>query len=177
MIRGIERKKYKKQKRKKREKQRERLRTRQSHTDFDPSFIDDNGDAWTMRIHGGNMARLEADCGFNVCNIVADANNRDSLVSLFNDISRMIDVFFIICEEQCIERRIGDYEFGKLMWGDTLNGAMNSFLAAIISFSPDPKTRELLRRMFRVAIQASNKIMSEETKAANQLMDAVETQF
>lgn len=157
----------------------ERINRQLDSMSFTNRFIDDNGDEWTMRIHGGNMARLQTDCGFNVCKVVSavqedsEKTPQDAFTDLLLDIPRLIDVFYVICEPDCIERGVSEYEFASRMFGDTIYNAMRAFIGACINFSPDRNVRKILQRTFAVSMMAGDKLIATEAKNLDRLTESL----
>ena len=68
------------------------------------------------------------------------------LSKLASDPILLVDTLYLICEEQCIQRKVSDEEFGRSLRGQSIEDATDALVEALTDFIP-PRRRELLQSM------------------------------
>lgn len=125
------------------------------------TFSDNAGRTWTIVIHVAAIKRVRGLLNVDLYKLVDDGFK--SLGELLGDPVRLVDVLYVLCQDEAHARHVSDEEFGRAMYGDAIHQATEAFLEELIDFFPDPKGRNSLR-----------KIVDESRKVRRRLMDRVE---
>ena len=122
------------------------------------SFTDTKGQVWDIDITIGPARRVKSRLGVDL-NTVID-NKAAGLVELLTDPYRLVDVLFVLCEAQAVQRQISDQDFADVIGGDVLEAAANAFVEALIDFFPHARIRANLRAWFKAAKQMREKMLT-----------------
>jgi hypothetical protein len=68
-----------------------------------------------------------------------------------NRAAKLVNLFYVVCEKQCKERKISEQEFGELMAGETFGNCLLAFQEALLNFIPKPEFRELVQTILTTA--------------------------
>ena len=103
------------------------------------AFKDNTGREWILRIDpivlGDLRKELDVDLG---------KLDQGTMQRLADDICLLVDVLWVICREQAEAASITDRQFGRSIYGDSIDSATTALLDAIADFSP-ARQRSLLR--------------------------------
>lgn len=95
--------------------------------------------AFTLAINVAAMKRVRAALGFDL----AQAMNPLGFSALLADLPQFVDVLYVLVREQCQAADLTDEQFGELMAGEALHGAITAFEDQIVSFCPSPTQRRV----------------------------------
>ncbi len=110
------------------------------------SFKDANGKAWEININVATVRRLRGSVlKLDLMALVEDKCK--PLAKLIGDPCDLVDVLYLLCQEQADKLGITDEDFGRALGGDSLEQAANAFYEEYIDFFPDAKVRANLRKM------------------------------
>jgi hypothetical protein len=109
------------------------------------SFKDSKGRAWTFSIHVSAVKRVRAVAGVDLYGLVDDGFK--GLAELTADPVRLVDVMWVLCEEEARKLGVSDEDFGAAMAGDALGNAAEAFVAELIDFFPNPRARAGLKQV------------------------------
>lgn len=122
-----------------------------------PSFKDNKGRSWLVELDAPTVQKIRRDtCGISGCRHRPLTNSQCEGVDLWDlsgksfqkmdfDTVLMVDVLWLICEEQAIARDISEMDFAKALRGEVLPEATNAMLKASVE-SLDPTKRRFLER-------------------------------
>ena len=119
-------------------------------------FKDNQGRSWNFALNVWEMKRIRASLGVDLVNAVAlgkDGNVQADLVDrIANDPCLLVDILWVVCEEQAKEDGVSDVDFGSSLAGDAVEEATRAFLDELVDFFPGArrlflcKAVELARR-------------------------------
>jgi len=89
------------------------------------------------------IKRLRQTLDFDL--LVFDEGKDSAFERLYSDTVLLVDVIYVLCQDQVAERRLTERDFARAMAGDTLSQATTAILNALTAFFPDPRRRALLR--------------------------------
>jgi len=69
------------------------------------------------------------------------------LYRLIADPVLLVDVLYVVCQEQADEAGVTDEQFGRAMSGDAIDGATKAFLEELADFTPSPRDRARARKV------------------------------
>jgi len=116
-----------------------------------PSFKDEEGREWRVRVDVGAIQRvldLKTEPQINLGDIGQAADN---MVRFSNDPVLLVNVLYLICEEQTKTRSVSDTDFGGLFLGDVLFDATMALEEAVTAFFPPAKRSLLLQLRKKLA--------------------------
>src|SRR5688500_13815045 len=93
------------------------------------TFKDINGREWQISLNGWIAGQLKKRLDFNV-------RDYQSIMRAADDPVLLLNVLFVICEEQAKAADVTDEHFGKAMGGDTIDAATRAFLDEAVAFAP-----------------------------------------
>jgi hypothetical protein len=92
-------------------------------------FKDNQGRAWKVALNGWQLKKLKEQLDF-------DARDHQSIMQAAGDPVLLVNVLYLLCEEQATEANISDKQFGEAMSGDAIDDAAEAYLAESIDFFP-----------------------------------------
>lgn len=117
------------------------------------SFKDRKGNIWDVELVYTTLKRLKDRLGLDVGKLVAD--ELKPLVELYNDPCRMVEVLYVMCEDQIRQRNMSDEDFGRLFDGDTIAAGVEAWESSLITFFQ--KSNPMLKKVFDKAKQVTEK--------------------
>ena len=69
------------------------------------------------------------------------------LYRLIADPVLLVDVLYVVCQEQADGASVTDEQFGRAMAGDAIDGATKAFLEELADFTPSPRDRARARKV------------------------------
>ncbi|MFO7971921.1 MAG: hypothetical protein R6U40_09240, partial [Desulfobacterales bacterium] len=86
-----------------------------------------------------------------------------TLERLADDPVLLVDVLYVLCEEQAQRDGVSDEDFGRGLRGDALDAAARAFLEALADFCPSRKAR-LIRGLVEKGGKAEEAILARAEK-------------
>lgn len=118
------------------------------------AFKDRNGRQWLIDINVGAIKRVRSELKINLCSLIDDGFK--GLNELMSDPIQLVDVVFVLCQEQAKSAGILDTQFGESLSGESLQSMADAFFEAYVDFSPD-RSRAALRSIATKAKQLTEK--------------------
>ncbi len=100
---------------------------------------------WTVEVNVSAIKRVRGLLKVDLLALVKDGFK--PLGELLADPIRLVDVLYVLCMQEAADRFVTDEQFGRLMAGDVLEQATQSFIAELCDFFPDAKVRASLRQL------------------------------
>jgi len=107
-------------------------------------FRDSAGREWNVTLNLGTAKLVKKAHGFD---FLGDGKEHP-ILRLAGDMELLGNVLWTLCERQARERNITEQDFGEAIAGDSLDAAVNALAEAYSDFSPNPKRRETLKRLW-----------------------------
>jgi len=131
------------------------------------TFADAAGREWVVDIDVAALRRVRKRLDLNLM----DAIGGETLGRLADDPVLLVDVLYVLCQEQAERDGISDEAFGRAMRGDALDAAAGAFLEALADFCPSRKAA-LLRKLVAKGEEAQETILARaETMLASGEID------
>ncbi len=108
-------------------------------------YTDAQGKAWEVRLNVTLLRRVRDVLGLDLNALVADG--LADLGKFLRDPMRVVEVLFVLCEEQAQRDGVTPEQFGTALYGDCIVDATDALLEELIDFFPNPRTRKLLREL------------------------------
>lgn len=123
-------------------------------------FKDANDRTWTITVNVGTGKKVRDVLGVDLFNLY-DGGAKD----VFSDVILLVNVLYVLCEEQATKSGITDVQFGEAMFGDAIESSATALMDAVADFFPQRK-RQLL-----------NRIKTDGEKLAAKMMDQAEAKL
>lgn len=125
------------------------------------SFSDKNGMHWDLELTIGMAMKLKSRLNFDIENLVSlKKDGKSTIENLVNDTEMLFNVIYVLCEKQCIERKISQEEFAEKFDRVSIEFATDSLLKEFVNFSPPVKKR-ILGELLKISEEAKKKIETE----------------
>lgn len=136
-------------------------------------FKDNQGRSWNFALNVWEMKRIRASLGVDLVNAVAlgkDGNVQADLVDrIANDPCLLVDILWVVCEEQAKEDGVSDVDFGSSLAGDAVEEATRAFLDELVDFFPGA------RRLFlRKAVELARRYAAQTDSALKAALESPE---
>lgn len=136
-------------------------------------FKDNQGRSWNFALNVWEMKRIRASLGVDLVNAVAlgkDGNVQTDLVDrIANDPCLLVDILWVVCEEQAKEDGVSDADFGSSLAGDAVEEATRAFLDELVDFFPGA------RRLFlRKAVELARRYAAQTDAALKAALESPE---
>lgn len=134
------------------------------------SFKDNQGRSWQIALNVYEMKRIRAILGVDLVNVITLDKAGDIKVDLVdriaNDPCLLVDILWVIVEDQAKEEGVSDVDFGSSLAGESITGATEAFLDELVDFFPGAK-----RLFLRKAVAVSRKYGGEMLLALEKALD------
>jgi hypothetical protein len=116
-------------------------------------FKDLRGDEWDVAVTVAGIKRVREHLKVDLLGVL----DGELLGELLKDPILLVDIIYVLCEDQAQKRSISDEDFGRAMAGDPIEAATQALLDEIVAFCPSPRDRASLGRV----LQATNRAMDQ----------------
>lgn len=106
------------------------------------SFTDTQERKWTLEINVSSVRDVKRTLGVDLTHLFDE--HCQPLAELLGDPLQLVDVLYVLCQQQAKARGVTDEDFGRGMGGDTLEQAAEAFTEALTDFFPS-RRRKLLK--------------------------------
>ena len=110
-------------------------------------FIDKEKDVWVIALDLRTMRRVR-----DVLDVDLLKLDQALIEKLTGDIYTLVDVLWLVCEEQADKRHVDDQKFGELLSdGDVIEAASTALLEGIVDFFPEARRVPMRRALVKIA--------------------------
>jgi len=120
------------------------------------TFADTAGREWVIDIDVNALRRVRKRLDLKLMDVIGG----ETLDRLADDPVLLVDMLYVLCQEQAERDGVSDEEFGRALRGDVLDAAVGAFLEALTDFCPSRK-RDLLRRLIAKGGEAESRILAK----------------
>lgn len=117
-------------------------------------FKDNTGRDWQLILNVFQMKRIRARLGVDLVNVIAlDKDGKvqvDLIDRIANDPCLLVDILWVMVEEQAKVIEVTDEQFGTALAGDAIEEATKAFLDELVDFFPGAK-RLFLKKSVDIA--------------------------
>lgn len=117
-------------------------------------FKDNAGRTWTVSITVYAVKRVRARLNVDLYGLVDE--KFEGLSKLLGDPVALVDVLFVLCEEEAGKLGVSDEDFGRAMGGDAIGHAADAFTDELVDFFPDPRVRTGLKKVLTASRQVQD---------------------
>jgi len=112
------------------------------------SFKDNADRTWTVTLNVYAVKKVRDLLQVDLLDLGGDAQDGNGLLyRLIADPVLLVDVLYVVCQEQAEEANVTDEQFGRAMAGDAVDGATKAFLEELADFTPSPRDRARARKV------------------------------
>ena len=122
------------------------------------TFEDSKGRSWNISLNIGSMKRIKERLGFDFLSTDAESN---PILKLASDYLTLADVVWILVEDEAGKRGVTVDDFVESLVGDPLDKLVDAMAVAYTDFTPNPKRRETLMRLWQKVRQAEELALSQ----------------
>jgi hypothetical protein len=131
------------------------------------TFKDRNGREWGIEITVGSIKRVRDAVKVNLYDLIDD--NFAGLRRLLDNPIDLVDVVFVLCEQNAKASGINDVQFGESLSGESISEMADAFTQAFIDFFPDRRRAAVLQKLVAKAKETAAAICEESEKAIESL--------
>lgn len=132
-------------------------------------FTDNRGDDWVVFLDTTAAKRVRNLLEVDLLSFASE----QQLARLSDDYILLVDVLWVLCEEQAAQRGVSDVDFGRRMVGAPLEAARPALLRAIVDFFP-PRQQAVLAAAVDKIFECSEQMMRRaERLVADGTLDRV----
>lgn len=104
-------------------------------------FKDKNGQDWQIVLNVHQMKRIRAALGIDLVNVITldkeGVVKVDMIDRIANDPCLLVDILWVLVEEQAKAINVTDEQFGAALAGESIENATKAFLDELVDFSPE----------------------------------------
>lgn len=136
-------------------------------------FKDSNGQDWQIILNVLQMKRVRAALGIDLVNVITldkdGAVKVDLIDRIANDPCLLVDILWVIVQDQAKSIGVTDEQFGTALVGDAIERATAAFLDELVDFFPGA------RRLFlKKAVDLARKYAGEWTTVLAKALESPE---
>jgi len=120
------------------------------------TFKDNAGRSWTVTLNVWTVKKVRDLLQVDLLDLggapstspgSGETPGNGLLYRLIADPVLLVDVLYVVCQEQADEAGVTDEQFGRAMSGDAIDGATKAFLEELADFTPSPRDRARARKV------------------------------
>jgi len=159
------------------------------------TFFDDENREWRLHLTWAKAEEIYQPCErpdstpqarktFDLFNLTDKEQieyfvTHDPVTGRFNlkNGERLVNILYVLCEQQCAERGISDREFGEMLMSSMFSRAWEAMQEELGNFIQDPTRREIFQTLMylaegnqRAALSAANQTLTKAKTALDALM-------
>jgi hypothetical protein len=148
-------------------------------------FVDELGREWTFRITIGLAEEVHKRCDrpdstpenpkyYDLLSVVDTLQPQyfqpllEGRVSL-NYAEKLVNMFYVLLEKQCIERKVSQRDFAEMLLGGTFGKAIRAFQDELLNFIPVPEFSETVKAIMNNAGGMDKAALIEAARRLNTL--------
>jgi hypothetical protein len=141
------------------------------------TFTDNQNRPWTLRIDVGAIKAVRSRLGIDLADLSGKVEEQ-----LDADPALLVDVLWVLIEQDAKGRNVSDVDFGQSMVGDPIDAATAALLEAKVDFFPS-RRREILKRIAEKTAHVRKKADAlamaqlEDQGLEDQIVDAMKTRL
>ena len=114
-----------------------------------PEFTDTRGHTWPLAFDYSLARRIKKEAGLDFVN----AHDGKAIEAIYRSDEKLVQVLWLLCQEQAAREQIDEEDFGRGLAGDALGSAIDALQEALVLFSR-PANRPVLTQILAKAREA-----------------------
>ncbi len=109
------------------------------------AFVDNLGRTWSLAINVTALRKIRAVLKIDLYKMLEKEPQKfDETLS---DPMALVDLLFVLCQDQALAQSISDEDFGAALFGDAIEKAVEALVQELIDFFPNARVRAGLKMM------------------------------
>ena len=137
------------------------------------TFTDNKGRVWEVSLNIRQMKRVRDVLGVDLVNVISATKDggvsTDTLERVANDPILLVDILWVLCENQAKETNVTDEDFGSSLAGESVEEATRAFLDELVDFFPGAR-----RLYLRKAVDLARKYERESAEVLEKVLESPE---
>jgi hypothetical protein len=133
------------------------------------TFKDGTGRDWKLELNIGLIEDIHDATGIMIDDLIKDTEKFADVT--FNNPRRLVEVLYVMCEEQIKRVPLTPKEFGRLFDRTTIDAACNAFMESVVLFYPRASVGNVLRNNLPTVLAKMDQQLAE--KAETSLKEAL----
>ncbi|MHC2067631.1 hypothetical protein ACYFX5_09180 [Bremerella sp. T1] len=126
------------------------------------TFVDSKGRKWSATVDVPTVKAIRNALNIDLLELL---NGKDqSLRQLIEDPIMLVDALYLVCRDQCNDAGIDDNEFGRGLYGEGIDNAVDAFLVGLAYFFPKGR-REIVLGVIRKMNESLDRVMAKALAA------------
>lgn len=122
-------------------------------------FNDAEGDLWDVVIDVAAIKRVRKELGVDLYKLIDDGGK--GFEALLGDVVQLIDVLYVLCDEQCGQKEIDDEAFGRRFHGESIEQAGRAFMEAYLLFCPNRRAAAGLEKLMTMSQASLDRVLTK----------------
>jgi len=121
-------------------------------------ITDKKGREWAVEIDVVTVGRVRKALDINLLELVVPGSD---LPQRLSDPVTLVDVLYVLCQEQAEKHGVGDVDFGRSLSPDAIENAGVALLEGVVNFSPSgtrPAMQKVLEKAKRIGATQEKKV-------------------
>lgn len=131
------------------------------------SFTDAENRKWRICINVAALKKCRNLLEEDLMALVDDGF--ESLNAFLNNPIRLVDVIYVLCQDQAEKASVSDEDFGRAMAGGAIKDAATAFVEELADFFPDPRVGAGLKKLMRAGELMATRLMEHAQKELDEL--------
>ena len=127
-------------------------------------FKDASGREWNVELNVGLIEDIHEQTGVMIDDLIKDAEKFADVA--FNNPRRLVEVLYVICEDQIKNVPLTPKEFGRLFDRTTIDKACNAFMESVVLFYPRASVGEALRENLPTILAKMDQELAQKANAS-----------
>ena len=137
------------------------------------TFADNTGRVWEVELNIRQMKRVRDILGIDLVNVISAGKDgsvsTDTLERVANDPILLVDILWVLCENQAKPSGVTDEDFGSSLAGESIEDATRAFLDELVDFLPGAR-----RLYLRKAVDLARKYAKESEEILGTVLESPE---
>lgn len=128
-------------------------------------FTDRKGNIWAIVLNHGMIEDIHEHTSTKIDALLKEPEKFASLLLL--EPHRVVEILYIVCEEQIEERKLEPRDFGRLMDRESIDRATDAFLAALVLFYQRASAGKALVEKLPAILKKMDRDITEQIRHAS----------
>lgn len=123
------------------------------------SFVDSMGRTWAVGVNVATLKKVKGFLGLDLYQLLE--KEPEKFGEILGDPITLVDVLFVLCQDQAATLGVSDEAFGRGMFGDVIEAASLVLVEEMIDFFHNPRVRAGLKKMIQTSELVKAKMLDQ----------------